>query len=105
MNTDSNNIKYTEIKANLGKEFAISLKANPTTGYVWESKFDENFLKLKKEIFKPFSPEAVGTGGKEEFTFLPIKTGKTRVKMLYKRPWEKKAVDEKGFLIIIDNNK
>jgi inhibitor of cysteine peptidase len=103
MNTDSNNLKYTEIKANLGKEFAISLEANPTTGYAWEAKFDDNFLKLKKEIFKSFSPGTIGKGGKEEFIFLPIKTGKTVVKMIYKRPWEKKAVNRKEFLIIINN--
>jgi inhibitor of cysteine peptidase len=102
MSQDSNILKYTEIKANLGKEFFIYLEANPTTGYNWEAKFDENFLELKKETFKPFAPDTVGMGGKEEFLFLPIKTGKTMVKMRYKRPWEQKTLEKKGFLIIVD---
>ncbi len=105
MSTDSDNLKYTRIKASLGKEFAVSLDANPTTGYAWEAKFDEKFLELKKDIFKPFSPGAVGKGGREEFVFCTIKTGKTRIKMLYKRPWEEKSVEKKVFLIIIDKNK
>ena len=92
----------TEIKVNSGQEFAISLKANPTTGYNWEAEFDESILKLKEKIFEPDSSAVIGGGGKDKFVFLPIKTGKTEIIMLYKRSWENSYVEEKVFWINIE---
>ncbi len=90
-----------EMKVKLGKEFAIYLEANPTTGYDWEAEFDESILKLKDKYFEPDLPAAVGGGGKDKFVFLPVKTGRTNILMLYKRPWENKPLKEKVFQIFI----
>jgi len=90
-----------EIKASVRKEFTISLKANPTTGYRWEAKIDESILELKERSFELYTPVAVGGGGKEKFTFVPIKTGETSITMRYRRPWEMAVAEEKTFRIII----
>lgn len=93
----------TEMKVSLNKEFKLSLEANPTTGYTWEVEFGKDFLRLKEKIFEPYPSKALGIGGKEEFIFIPIKTGETNIIMRYKRAWEEKAIDEKNFRIIIIN--
>ena len=92
----------TEMKVNLGNEFTISLKANPTAGYAWEAEYDENILDLKDKIFKPDFPATVGGKGKYKFVFSTVKTGKTDVVMFYKRQWETKSLEEKVFRIIIE---
>jgi predicted secreted protein len=94
-------MNIAEMKAGVRKEFTISLEANPTTGYRWEAKIDENILELKERSFEPYTPVAVGGGGKEKFTFIPIRTGETSITMRYKRPWEGAVIEEKTFRIII----
>jgi inhibitor of cysteine peptidase len=97
------------MKVRLGKEFTISLEANPTTGYTWDADYDAHFLQLKEKKFKflaPQGPESVrplGSPGKAVFTFIPIKTGQTAIKMLYRRPWEKAPAQEEAFTVIIND--
>jgi predicted secreted protein len=90
-----------EIKARARKGFTISLRANRTTGYRWEAKIDESILELKERSFELCTPVALGGGGEEKFTFVPIKTGETSITMCYKRPWETAVAEEKTFRIII----
>jgi len=92
----------TELKVNLGQEFTISLEANPTTGYDWELEFDTSTLKLKEKNFESNFPATLGSSGEDNFVFLPIKTGKTEIIMLYKRPWENNSLKEKVFRIIVE---
>ena len=85
----------------LNVDFKISLESNPTTGYVWEALFDGAFLDLKKKDFKASDAKSVGAGGKEIFTFIPIRTGKTEITMVHKRPWESASLEERKFPIEI----
>lgn len=89
-----------EIEVNLGKEFKISLNANPTTGFTWEASFDENFIELKNKTYE-ITSDRIGGGGKEIITFMPIKLGKAIITFNYKRPWEKKIKDQNEVLIKI----
>ena len=97
------------MNVSLGKEFTISLEANPTTGYTWEAICDAHFLKLKEKKFEPLAPKGsgsalpLGSPGKAVFTFIPIKTGQTTIKMIYQRPWEKTPTQEEVFTIIIND--
>lgn len=90
-----------EMKVKLNKEFVITMDGYQTAGYVWEPEFDSNFLILKGKIVEPSYPTTIGVGAKEKFVFTAIKTGETDVIMRLKRPWEKVAVEEKRFRIII----
>ena len=89
------------IEARLNKPFTISLNALPTAGYTWTMKYDSTFLKLENERFQSSQTEAIGGGGMQIFTFMPISAGKVEVAALYKRPWENKVQDERIFRIMI----
>jgi predicted secreted protein len=89
------------IEARLNKPFTISLNALPTAGYTWTMKYDSIFLKLEDEQFQSSQAEAIGGGGTQIFTFMPITVGKVEVAALYKRPWENKVEDERTFRIMI----
>ena len=89
------------IEARLNKPFTISLNAFPTAGYTWTVNYDSHFLKLEHEEFQSSQTDAVGSGGMQDFTFMPISAGKVVVLASYKRPWENKVQDEKKFIIIV----
>jgi inhibitor of cysteine peptidase len=97
-----------KMNVSLGKEFTISLEANPSTGYTWEANYDADLLKLTDTRFEPSSPKGppsaqpLGSSGKAVFRFIPIKVGQTTVKMVYQRPWEKSPVQEEVFTVIIN---
>ncbi len=91
----------SEVKsAVLNEDFLITLPANPSTGYSWEARFDEDYLMLRSKDFvqdKSSKPDVVGAGGTEIFTFAPIKSGNTAITMLYKRSWEEEVLEKKEF--------
>jgi inhibitor of cysteine peptidase len=89
------------IEARLRKPFTISLSALPTAGYTWTANCDSHFLKLENERFQSHQTEAIGSGGVQIFTFMPILVGTVDVTALYKRPWENKVQDQKTFIIMI----
>jgi len=89
------------IEARLNKPFTISLNAHPTAGYTWTAKYDSQFLKLENELFQSSQAEAMGSGGVQVFTFIPILVGNVEVSVSYKRPWENKVEDERTFRILI----
>jgi predicted secreted protein len=84
------------------KEFAISLDSNRTTGYKWEASFDRAFLRLKADRYKRPAKPLMGAGGTQTFVFVPVKHGETKIRFVYKRPWEKSIAREKIFTIHID---
>jgi predicted secreted protein len=88
------------VKAN--KEFTISLDSNRTTGYKWEASFDRAFLRLKADRYKRPAKALVGAGGTQIFVFVPVKQGETKIRFVYKRPWEKSIAKEKTFTIHIN---
>jgi inhibitor of cysteine peptidase len=68
----------------------ISLASNPTTGYRWEvDALDEDVL---RQVGEPeFEPQSrlVGAPGVEILHFQAVNTGRTTVKLVYRRSWEK----------------
>jgi len=91
-----------EIEIGVGKQFIIALDSNPTTGYNWEADFDESFLKLVQDEFKPAEDkDLVGAGGEQRFTFEGVKKGKTEVTLTYKRSWEEEFSDQKVFVVSV----
>ena len=91
------------IEVKVGEQFMITLESNPTTGYQWESSFDQNFIKLVKSeyIADPETQGLVGAGGVEQFVFEGLKAGDTQIEMTYKRSWEQEADETDTFTVLI----
>lgn len=92
------------ISIGVNQEFIIALGSNPTTGYGWQESYDEAVLELVEKTYKPGEQAeqgVVGAGGVEFFRFKALKTGKTEIALVYKRPWEEKTVDQKVFTVTI----
>ncbi len=92
------------ITIGVDQEFVIALGSNPTTGYGWQKSQDENMLRLVEKKYKPGEEAeegAVGAGGVEYFRFKALKTGKTEITLVYKRPWEEEILAQKVFIVNI----
>ncbi len=80
-----------QINANVGKEFAITLESNPSTGSEWWTNFDPNYLALSNSTL---------IGSKKLFTFNPKSAGNTEVTMLLLEPWQNGTIEERKILPI-----
>ena len=92
------------ISIGANQEFAIALSSNPTTGYGWQESYDEAMLELvekKYELGEAAEKGMVGAGGVEHFRFKALKTGKTEITLVYKRPWEQEIAEQKVFTVDI----
>lgn len=70
------------------KDFVIKLKANPSTGYDWQTlKIDTNIIKLKQTSYKP-DRDIPGSSSMERITFTSLAKGKTVLTLGYLRAWE-----------------
>jgi len=94
------------ISIDINQEFVIALGSNPTTGYSWQSSYDETRLELvggesTYEVGKEAKEGTVGAGGIEYFRFKALKAGETEITMVYKRPWEEEILEQKVFTVNI----
>lgn len=87
------------INARINEPFNITLESNPTTGYRWYADYDYHLINLDDQRFESRPSGAIGSGGREIFTFTPLQSGETRISMVYKRSWENIAADVKSFLV------
>lgn len=94
------NAKAQTVNTKVGETFTISLKSNPTTGFSWQPEFDSGFLKLVSKNYESDST-LPGSPGVEFFEFEAIKQGEVKVKMIYKRPWEPRSLEEQVTLVYI----
>jgi len=74
------------------------LKGNPTTGYIWDVVSpDKGILKQVGETeFEP-DTKARGSDGKIMLRFEAAEAGKTSLKLIYHRPFEKDRPSIKTF--------
>jgi inhibitor of cysteine peptidase len=91
-----------EITAQVGEEFIIALESNPTTGYAWEIQYDSSILQLVDRRFSPLGP-GIGSGGIERFRLRCLAVGETRLRLTYKRRWERTAAEDMVFQIHVKN--
>ena len=91
------------IRARVGEPFTISLASNPTTGYAWTMDYDNVLLRVEDASFQPTAINAIrpGAGGTSVFVFTPLRTGKTTISFVYKRPWENIVADARAFYVDI----
>jgi inhibitor of cysteine peptidase len=91
-----------EITARVGEEFTVALESNPTTGYGWEAHYDSAILQLIDRWFSPSGP-GIGSGGIERFRFKCLAVGESRLRLMYKRPWEKISAEDIVFQVHVKN--
>jgi inhibitor of cysteine peptidase len=85
-------------------ELRIILEANPTTGYRWQlSELDSTILVPGPQQFLPASG-AIGSGGKEMLLFTAGHPGKTELKLLYRRAFERGKPTVKEFAVSVTVN-
>ncbi len=91
------------LRLHTGDEFTIVLESNPTTGYLWRfaAPYDELIILLKGDRYISPSEELCGAPGKRSLTFIAQESGRTGLKLIYVRPWEKNQPPEKEFHLMI----
>ena len=84
-NADKNTAK---IDVEVGSEFTITVKSNPTTGFIWSYEASDSttlHLKSKRYIADPNPNKVSGMGGVKEWVFVADKKGKAQLVFNYKR--------------------
>jgi predicted secreted protein len=89
-----------KIQTNVGKQFEISLKGNPSTGYRWEPLYDATIIDFFDQGYQSETGKP-GSSGVETFHFRALKVGHTEVVMTLKRRWEREALQKEIFEISI----
>jgi inhibitor of cysteine peptidase len=83
-----------------GEKFKIELRSNPSTGYRWHLVFfNKSILKLISSEFVPNLTNQIGSSGIERFNFEATKEGRTSIKIVYKRAWEKQAMKSYEYFV------
>lgn len=69
------------ITATQGRNFTITLRTNPSTGYSWQPQFDRTALSLVDSVFisDPNPHNLVGVPGSQNFTFQGLAKGTTTI--------------------------
>ncbi len=78
------------VQARVGSEFTVALNANPTTGYQWKlvPLATEASVQFVSRSFVADTPQRLGSGGTETWTFRALRAGAAQLEFTYVRPWE-----------------
>lgn len=102
------------ITVKTGNNFIIELESNPTTGYSWvikkmpTLKAKNKKMPLLKIIKDGFSKDTdnehiVGAGGEQTWLIKALQPGTAKIILQYQRPWEKKPVQIKKYLVQVQD--
>jgi predicted secreted protein len=81
-----------------GESLAVELYGNPTTGYSWEpGGIDTDILKQLPGTRYKSDSKLVGSGGMYTYLFEGASPGRSAVRFVYRRPWEKKEKPARTF--------
>lgn len=92
---DTNKTKYLDTNQVL----VLTLPANPSTGYGWYvASIDSNVLVQSgdRENAQETANRKVGQPGNQVFRFVGVSAGSTKIKLEYKRQWEKNKFPAQG---------
>jgi inhibitor of cysteine peptidase len=90
------------ISAQAGRNFTITLPANPTTGYQWQlaRPLNDKMVNLISSEYIADDTGLVGSGGKQVWKFKALKAGRAAIALKYLQPWEKNTTPEVKYFII-----
>lgn len=74
-----------------GERFAVTLNANPTTGYAWSLADDPDPTVVRPlgSSFERPADAPPGAGGQDVWTFDAVGRGAATITLVYRRPWER----------------
>lgn len=85
------------------KKQKFTLKGNPSTGYTWIYKIeDESIINLNTKIKYLGSKSMSGAPSRFTYTITSLKPGATKIFFEYKRPWEEDPIETKVYEILVD---
>ncbi|MGD8398041.1 MAG: protease inhibitor I42 family protein [Anaerolineae bacterium] len=87
------------IEISEGETFAVTLPANPTTGYIWHLDTESRHLEVEEEHFD--AGGAPGAAGVQVFVLRARKTGHTWVTCEYRRSWQETVRETRRFRVEI----
>ena len=87
-----------------GDTFTIQLAGNPSTGYLWQlgtPPYDEQVMIMRGDQYIQPDEQLCGAAGKRSLSFLAEGSGRTGLRLIYVRPWEKKRDPAKEFNLLV----
>lgn len=87
-----------------GDTFSIQLVSNPTTGYLWQfgtPPYDESVMILRGDKYIQPQEQLCGAPGKRSLSFLAEGSGRTGLRLIYVRPWEKNRPPAQEFNLMV----
>lgn len=87
----------------VGGQLVVVLEGNPSTGYMWE--VDEVDGAILQQVGEPefrALSDLVGAGGLSILRFQAVATGRTMLRLAYRRPWENDVEPLKMFEVYIE---
>jgi inhibitor of cysteine peptidase len=88
------------VELRTGDRLSVRLTGNPTAGYSWElAAVDTHVLSPASEPGFQASSAAIGSGGVFAFEFEAAASGRTDLRMVYRRPWEKRRRPAQTFAV------
>lgn len=96
---EKDNGKLVDLTA--GNTLIIELPGNPTTGYMWETVSVNTSVLKQVESATKFKSDTnlIGAPGKVTLRFKAAGPGKTTLKLVYRRSWEKKVEPLKTYQV------
>ena len=83
-----------------GDTVTVQLVSNPTTGFQWqfaEPPLDGKIMVLREDMFIQPQEQLCGAPGKRRLSLLAEGSGRTGLRLVYVRPWEKNRPPAKEF--------
>ena len=87
-----------------GDTFTVRLVSNPTTGYLWKlgtPPYDESVMIMRGDRYIQPDEQLCGAPGKRSLTFLAEGSGRTGLRLIYVRPWEKNQPPAQEFNLMV----
>jgi len=85
-----------------GQTLTIKLKGNATTGYRWIlDKYNKKLVRFIDVNYVVDNNKLLGSGGTWVTNFRILKPGKSEIRFIYKRPWEKEKLPSEKFFVEI----
>ncbi len=87
-----------------GDTFTVTLVSNPTTGYQWQfgtPPYDETVMILRGDKYIRPEEQLCGAPGKRSLSFLAEGSGRTGLRLIYVRPWEKTQPPAKEYNLMV----
>ena len=91
----------------VGTTFDVVLKGNASTGFQWQVKnIDGDAVEQVGKpdyVLDPNPKRMAGVGGRFVLHFKATKAAKTKIRLVYVRPWEKNTPAAQTFEVVVDS--